>query len=124
MKYKILILLLLLGGLYLIKKDIGDINSPYYALILEETSDRYKYTPSQIDIFVSSKIDDFAKDNNIKLHVYDKDQPVEPNSWWEKAISENRDKQLPRLIISHGRKTYNDVVTSVDDTIKILEKYK
>lgn len=99
-------------------------------LIVEESSQRHTLPASQVAIFTSAAITEYANAKCAKIEgvpefrVYDPDVPLTSESeTWKEAMAVAR-TSLPWLICSDGKRGYSGPLPkTVDETLAILKRY-
>lgn len=101
-------------------------------LIIEETATRVQLPPSQVAVFTSTDIREYARKNCSKgpdgktadFRIYDKDVAVSKEPQWvQSAFAEPRQK-LPWIVLSNGVTGFSGPLPeSPEATLELLKKY-
>jgi hypothetical protein len=101
----------------------------FRCLILEESEDRTKLPPEQLNILISGTVRDYldancvkGKDNQPEYRIYDKDAKLA--GVWADAVKANPPSAYPWLYASNGAKGYaGPLPKTVDEFLAKIKPY-
>lgn len=111
--------------------SVAPIKAPgFRILIVEESNERNKLPASQVAIFTSAAVTEYANQKCVKVsgvpefRVFDQHTPLTSESeTWKEAMAVAR-TSLPWLICSDGRRGFSGPLPkTVDETLEILKRY-
>lgn len=94
-------------------------------LIVEESSARSKLPAGKLQAMFAESVDVYVKSKNGTIRIFDKDDNVgmEP-AFYRAAFALAKDKTLPWMIISNGRRQYEGPVPDSDsEMLNLLRQY-